>query len=53
MLGPQPDARPQPFEIVLETPALAPIPDQIESTVLALHKILEEYRNLLSFSQNL
>jgi len=53
MLGPQPDARTRPFEIVLETPALAPIPDQIESTVLALHKILEEYRNLLSFSPNL
>lgn len=53
MLGPQPNTRPQPFEIVLETPALAPIPDQIESTVLALHRILEEYRNLLSFSPNL
>jgi len=53
MLGPQPNVRRQPFEIVLETPALAPIPDQIESTVIALHKILEEYRNLLSFSPNL
>lgn len=53
MLGPQPNKRPQPFEIVLETPALAPIPDQIESTVLALHKIIEEHRNLLSFSPNL
>jgi hypothetical protein len=53
MLGPQPDSRTRPFEIVLETPALAAIPDQIESTVLALHKILEEHRNLLSFSPNL
>ena len=53
MLGPQPNARTRPFEIVLETPALAPITDQIESTVLALHKILEEHRNLLSFSPNL
>jgi hypothetical protein len=53
MLGPHPDTRRQPFEIVLETPALAPIPDQVESTVIALHKILEEYRNLLSFSPNL
>ena len=53
MLGPQSNTRPQPFEIVLETPALAPIPDQVESTVIALRKILEEHRNLLSFSPNL
>lgn len=53
MLGPQPHIHPQPFEIVLETPALAPIQEQIESTVIALHKILEEHRNLLSFSPNI
>ena len=53
MLGPKPDTRPQPFEIVLETPALSPIGDQVESSVIALHRILEEYRNLLSYSPNL
>ncbi|MCX6934985.1 MAG: DUF2817 domain-containing protein [Verrucomicrobia bacterium] len=53
MLGPAPGTRPKPLEIVLETPALASIPDQVDSSLLALRTILEEHRALLSFSQNL
>ena len=53
MLGPAPGTRPKPFEVVLETPALAPIPAQVDASVVALHTILEQHRALLSFSQNL
>ena len=53
MLGPAPGTRPKPFEVVLETPAHAPIPAQVDASVVALHTILEQHRALLSFSQNL
>ena len=53
MLGPAPGTRPKPFEVVLETPALASIPEQVDASVVALHTILEQHRALLSFSQNL
>ncbi|CAM3147304.1 M14 family metallopeptidase [Rariglobus hedericola] len=45
--------RPQPFDLIFETPALAPIDLQIEATVIALETVLEEYRVFLAHSINL
>jgi len=44
---------PLPFEIVLETPHLAPVDKQIDSLVVAMQTILSEYRQLMSFAQNI
>ena len=44
---------PVPFEIVFETPQLAPISKQIEALVLAQRTILTEYRRFISFAQNI
>lgn len=53
ILGPPPGRYPQPFEIVFETPTHAPIPLQVESLLLAMESILEEYRGLISIAQNI
>jgi murein peptide amidase A len=45
--------RPQPFDLIFETPALAPIDLQIEATVIALETVLDEYRVFLAHSINL
>lgn len=45
--------RPQPFDIIFETPALAPLSLQIDATVVALETVLEEYRVFLAHSINL
>lgn len=45
--------RPQPFDIIFETPALAPLPLQVDATVVALETVLEEYRVFLAHSINL
>jgi hypothetical protein len=47
------DFEPMPFEIILETPQHAPIGKQVESLVVAMHMILSEYRQLVSFAQNI
>ena len=46
-------AAPVPFEIILETPHRAPLDRQVEALVVALRTILEEYRRLISFAQDL
>jgi protein MpaA len=47
------EIEPVPFEIILETPQHAPIGKQVESLVIAMHTILSEYRQLVSFAQNI
>ncbi len=44
---------PQPFEIVFETPGLAPMDKQVDALVAALKTIFAEYRRLISFAQNI
>jgi len=48
-----PELHPQPFEIILETPHLAPQDKQVDALVLALQTILREYQKLLAFAANL
>lgn len=48
-----PDAQPEPFEIVLETPQHAPIDLQREAFLLALREILTTYREMISFAANI
>jgi murein peptide amidase A len=44
---------PVPFEIILETPHLAPMELQVEALDVALRTILGEYRRLVSFAANI
>lgn len=48
-----PEQNPRPLEIVFETPAHAPLPLQVEASVLAVKSILAEYRELQAFAANL
>ncbi len=45
--------RPQPFDLIFETPALAPLDSQVEATLLAIETVLVEYRVFLAHSINL
>jgi murein peptide amidase A len=45
--------RPQPFDLIFETPALAPLDLQIDATLVALETLLDEYRVFLAHSINL
>ncbi len=47
------DQRPAPFEIVFETPALAPLHLQGAATTAALRSILTEYRAVISRAQHI
>jgi hypothetical protein len=53
VLGAPAQMGPVPFEIILETPQLAPLDRQVEALVLALRTILDEYRRLVSFAANI
>jgi protein MpaA len=53
ILAAPPDQRPQPLQIVFETPALAPLDAQVRATVLAVQTIVREYRSLFAYGQNL
>ena len=53
ILAAPPDTHPTPFEIILETPALAPMKLQREAFVLALTAILAEYRRMISYGGDL
>lgn len=48
-----PDQSPKPFEIVFETPQLAPLQDQIEAHVVAILAILDRFKVLISEGQNI
>ncbi len=53
VLSAPPEARPGPFEIILETPQSAPQYLQQQAFVLALGSILAEYRKLIAYAANL
>ena len=53
ILSAPPDIHPAPFEIILETPQLAPENLQRKAFVLALECILSEYRRMISFAANI
>ncbi|HEY0947196.1 MAG TPA: M14 family metallocarboxypeptidase [Opitutaceae bacterium] len=53
VLSPPPDQDPLPFEIIFETPALAPLERQATAGRTALHAILAEYRRFLSYAADL
>jgi len=44
---------PVPFEIILETPHHAPLESQVRALVVAMHTILTEYRQIVSFAANI
>ena len=45
--------RPQPFDLIFETPALAPLDAQVNATLVAIETVLVEYRVFLAHSINL
>jgi protein MpaA len=47
------EMEPMPFEIVFETPQLAPLPQQVAALDVFLREVLAEYRRLISFAQNI
>lgn len=53
VLGAPARIQPEPFEIVFETPGLAPLELQVRAFVVALRSILTEYRRLISFAQGI
>lgn len=53
VLSAPPEQEPKPFDLIFETPALAPHQQQVTATVLALKSVLGEYRRFIAFGQNL
>lgn len=53
VLAPPPEQSPRPFEIIFETPALAPVPLQAEATCHALRSVLAEYRGFIAHGGDL
>lgn len=53
VLAPPEDQRPHPFDIIFETPAMAPLEQQIDAAVAALHAIMAGYRQFIAYGQNL
>ena len=53
VLSAPPGARPAPFEVILESPQLAPIALQRQALVLGVREVIREYRRLISFAANL
>lgn len=45
--------RPQPFDLIFETPALAPGDLQVSATIVAIETVLDEYRVFLAHSINI
>lgn len=53
ILSAPPEARPQPFEIILESPARTPLSEQRHAFTLALQSILAEYRKFITYGSDL
>jgi len=53
VLGAPPTQKPRPFEIVFETPNLAPEAQQVEAHIAALLTMLERFRSMISEGQNI
>lgn len=52
LAGP-PEQRPRPFNLIFETPARAPLAEQVAANVAALDAILGSYRGYLAYGQDL
>jgi hypothetical protein len=53
ILSAPPSDKPQPFEIILESPANTPLGEQREAFTLALKSILREYRTFITYGGDL
>ncbi len=53
VLAAPPEQTPRPFDVIFETPALAPLPLQVEASVAALYSILAQYRRFIAYGQYL
>lgn len=53
VLSAQPGTSPAPFEVILESPQLAPIALQRQALVLGVREIIRQYRRLISFAADL
>jgi hypothetical protein len=53
VLSPPPEQQPQPFNLIFETPALAPFDHQVLANVEALDAILAHYRGFIAYAQGL
>ncbi|SKA97123.1 Succinylglutamate desuccinylase / Aspartoacylase family protein [Prosthecobacter debontii] len=53
ILSAPPEQRPHAMEVVFETPALAPINQQVAATVIAVKTMLAQYRLLQAYAPNL
>ena len=53
VLAAPPDQRPQPFDVIFETPALEPLDVQAQAAAVALQTILDEYRGFIAQGQDL
>jgi hypothetical protein len=53
VLSAPPEQFPNPFDLIFETPALAPLDLQVRAAVSALQTILDEYRGFIAQSQNI
>ena len=53
VLSAPPRVKPKPFELLLETPGVAPLLHQQQALVLAMSTILTEYRQLMGYAPNL
>lgn len=52
LCGP-PEQKPRPFNLIFETPARAPLDDQVAANVAALDAILATYRGFIAYGQDL
>jgi hypothetical protein len=53
VLSAPPEQRPQPFDLILETPAHAPFNLQVDATVAALESVIATYPGFIAYSQDL
>lgn len=53
VLSAPPGQRPRPFDLIFETPALAPLDLQTDAAVTALDTVLDEYRQFIAYAANL
>ena len=53
ILAPSPEQKPRPFEVIFETPAAAPMTQQVEAISCALRSVLKEYREFIAQGANL
>jgi len=53
ILSAPPEQKPKPFEVVFETPHIAPLDRQVEAHIVAVQTILDRFRILISEGQNI